>query len=179
MPSGHLPHPPSGRRTVAPRTAGATILRPRLQGPPPGSANAPRVAYDAFRMRYEGVYVRYARVRLHSPEAADLTVRAALEGVAERWHLVLREASPAAACWSLVRSRIADTAQPPRSAGLLTPDETDMLVLRYRLGLPVAEAASVMGMDAPRFAVGLGGAIRLLTSRPGSSLREAGRGERP
>ncbi|MEU9097913.1 hypothetical protein [Streptomyces sp. NPDC048361] len=179
MDSGHLPHPPSGHRTIPPRTQGALARHPRLEGPPSRAASsAQQMAYDAFCARYEGVYVRYARVRLTSAEAADLTVRAALQGVAARWHLVLREASPAAACWSLVRGRIAARAQRPSMAALLTPADTDMLVLRYRLGLPLDEAAAVMGMEVPEFTVRLGGAIRLLATRTGVPLAEGGRGDK-
>ncbi|MET9361202.1 hypothetical protein ABZX93_09840 [Streptomyces sp. NPDC006632] len=146
-------------------------------GPPPRASNAQQIAYDAFCTRYRGVYLRYARVRLNSVEAADLTVRTALEGVAARWHLVLREASPAAACWSLVSSRIAARAHKPSLAGMLGPAETDMLVLRYRLGLPAAEAAAVMGLDLAEFTVRLGGAISLLTSRTGIPAPAGASGE--
>ncbi|MFG2722002.1 hypothetical protein ACGFW5_27485 [Streptomyces sp. NPDC048416] len=161
MPSGRFHHPSElrdlpPRRLDPGRRPGACAF---------GAANARRVAFDAFRTRYAGIYLRYARVRLHSVEAADLTVRAALENLAARWHIVLREASPTAACWSLITSYIAARAQMPLLGEQLTPEQTDMLVLRYRVGLSVADAAAVMGMDVPEFTVRLGGAIRLLTSR--------------
>ncbi|MER0449713.1 hypothetical protein ABR738_35105 [Streptomyces sp. Edi4] len=166
MPSGHLPHP-APRRALPRRAPGTTAFRPARRSATPLAASAPEIVFEAFRTRYGEVYVRYARVRLDSVEAAELTVRSALESVASQWHLVLREASPAAACWSLVTARIAARSQRPYLLGLLRPREADMFVLRYRLGLPVAEAAAVMGMGVAEFTVRLGGAIRLLASPTG------------
>jgi len=123
------------------------------------------VSYAAFCVPRREVYTRYAAARVGCPQVGEELAQAALGDLAMMWAEALQSASPAALSWNLLRSRIATSARHGRGSGLhrvLPGDQADAVMLRYRVGLPLRQAADLMGIGDSEMAAILRMALRRL-----------------
>lgn len=131
------------------------------------------VSYAAFCIPRREVYTRYAAARVGCPRVGEELAQAALGDLAMMWAEALQSASPAALSWSLLRSRIAARAPRDRGSGLhrvLPGDQADAVVLRYRVGLPLRQAADLMGINDSEMTAILRTALRRLADPSRVSL---------
>ncbi|MFC4035137.1 hypothetical protein ACFO3J_27235 [Streptomyces polygonati] len=120
------------------------------------------LSFTAFCAHRQSLYLRYISVRVGGAVHARPLVQAALGDLAMSWPQALRSPSPAAASWRLLTARAAGAAgHVPRAPyDILGEQHADVLVLRYRLGLPAHVAAELMGIDEPVLAGRLQAALR-------------------
>ncbi|WP_433549086.1 hypothetical protein ACQPZG_31525 [Streptomyces sp. CA-294286] len=86
----------------------------------------------------------------------------------DAWEEALRSASPAAWSWALLRQRVSDL-QGCSGRGihqLLSEDQADVLVLRYRMGISLTAMTAVMGLEAPALEALLRAGLRGLGALP-------------
>ncbi|MBM7166851.1 hypothetical protein JQK87_00090 [Streptomyces sp. G44] len=106
-----------------------------------------QLPFAAFCEANRDAYLRYAEARLADPAAASRCVDAVLGAVGARWVAVLGSASPAAHVWRDLRARIdRQTAGAARLHAVLRGDQADIVLLHRHLGLPVDDAAHLMGL---------------------------------
>ncbi|MFD3907984.1 hypothetical protein HXS80_06365 [Streptomyces sp. CB04723] len=134
------------------------------------SASAASLGYTAFVERNHPRYVRYTAMRLPADTDCAALVSAALSAARHRWDVILRQPSPAAEVWADLRRRVTDRAgrgAPPASEvralyELFDDGLADSVVLCWRLGLGVDEAAELMGAEPPAVTASLAVAQRFL-----------------
>lgn len=119
-------------------------------------------AFAAFCSGHLDVYIRYAAVRVGDERQAQMLVQAALGDLAMMWAEALQSPSPSALAWRLL---VARTSRAKAAGGLdlyrvLPARQADAVLLHYRLGLPAARAASVMGWQPGEFTCLLKAAVR-------------------
>lgn len=132
------------------------------------------VSYAAFCAPRRDVYTRYAAARVGCPHMGEDLAQEALGDLAMVWAEALQSASPAALAWSLLRNRIAARALPSQESGLyraLPGGQADALMLRYRVGLPLRQAADLVGVSDREMAATLRTALRTLAEPDGISDR--------
>lgn len=120
-------------------------------------------AFAAFCLLRLETYTRYAALRVGNEQQARTLVRATLGELAMMWTEALQSPSPAALAWRLLAARTGRVAAAGRSPALyrlLPTPQADAVLLRYRLGLPEARAAEVMGRRPEDFACLLRAAVR-------------------
>ncbi|KJS57049.1 hypothetical protein VM98_03015 [Streptomyces rubellomurinus subsp. indigoferus] len=126
-----------------------------------------RSCFAAFVLMQTEGYHRYARARLIDPGLSREIVEAALRFTERQWGLVLQRRSPTAYAWRILRTAVSAAcfdAPDPASDHLhraLPADNADAALLD-RLGLPVEQAAALMGIEAPQARADLLMAQRLL-----------------
>lgn len=123
--------------------------------------------FTAFVLLQKTGYDLYALARLGDPELGCHVVRCALRSTAEHWDRVLRQRHAVAYAWRTLRNHVT-------AACVYAPDPTtDRLHRRlpaahadvellHRLGLSVAQAADLMGLEASEAAADLRMARRTL-----------------
>jgi len=130
--------------------------------------------YEAFTQLHRTRYLRYTQARNSNPAAAAMVVEEAFADLAAIWGDVLRSPSPAAIAWSVLRQTVERQSPPPSEATvfhILPPDYADAVVLHHGLGLPLEEAADLMGIDISSLLTRLAASGRLLSARtPGPGL---------
>ncbi|MFF3394757.1 hypothetical protein ACFYW1_27945 [Streptomyces sp. NPDC002669] len=108
------------------------------------------VTFTAFCTARLPAYVRFAAACTGCPRTGREVAQEALGDLATVWEKALRSASPAALSWGLISERCSDRAR-LRSCGsvyrVLPRLYADAVVLRYRLGIGLAETAELMGID--------------------------------
>lgn len=106
--------------------------------------------FAAFCAERTETYCRYAAVRLGSGAAGRQVGLAALGDLAMTWAEALCSASPAALAWSLLTARAASHPDGGRRGlyELLPSRHADVLLLRYRLGLPARRVADLLGVSS-------------------------------
>jgi hypothetical protein len=116
---------------------------------PPAFSRA--LSAEAFFLLYTDRYLGYAGMRLRDRARCEAVVGRVLDALAAQWPAVLRSARPEAIAW---RQLDAELARAERAGGdrdrlyqLLLPAEADLVLLHRVLGLGVAEAAALMGID--------------------------------
>ncbi|MFJ9591045.1 hypothetical protein [Streptomyces acidicola] len=119
-------------------------------------------AFAAFCLRHLDVYNRYAAVRVGDEQRARMLVQAALGDLAMMWAEALESPSPSALAWRLLATRTggAVAAGGPELYRILPAQQADAVLLHYRLGLPAARAADVMGWQPGEFTCLLKAAVR-------------------
>lgn len=108
------------------------------------------VTFTAFCTLYLAAYLRFATVCTRCPCAGGELVQEALGDLAAVWEEAMRSASPAALAWDLISKRCSARARSGHggSAYRVMPRlHADAVILRYRLGLGLAETAELMGVD--------------------------------
>ncbi|MFE7120668.1 hypothetical protein ACFU99_35080 [Streptomyces sp. NPDC057654] len=128
------------------------------------------LGFRAFAERNPPRYARYAEARLDRPAGVTAVVRATLSFSRRHWDWLLSRPSLAADVWEQLRFQVSRHSDclPPRDAdvaalyGGLPMTSADSVLLCRRLGLGVAEAAELMGVDSPAVEAGLGAARRAL-----------------
>ncbi|MEU6405484.1 hypothetical protein [Streptomyces sp. NPDC046985] len=123
-------------------------------------------AFAAFCASRLDVYTRYASLRLRDKGLARRTVQVALGDLAMVWAEALESSSPPALAWRLLTSRTGRAAVgcDPVLYRVLPTEQADVMLLRYCLGLPTAQAADVMGWSAARFARVLSDSVRTVSA---------------
>ncbi|MFF4509264.1 hypothetical protein [Streptomyces sp. NPDC001401] len=118
-------------------------------------------AFAAFCQRHLDIYIRYALLRVGDDRQARVLAQAALGDLAMAWAEALQSPSPAALAWRLLAARISGVAPDDLQLYRVLPAlQADAVLLRYRLGLPAAEAAEVMGWQPGEFTCLLKAAVR-------------------
>ncbi|MEV0636401.1 hypothetical protein AB0I77_15810 [Streptomyces sp. NPDC050619] len=119
-------------------------------------------AFAAFCLRHLDVYTRYVAVRVGDERQARMLVQAALGDLAMVWAEALESPSPSALAWRLLVARTsrAAVAGGPELYRVLPARQADAVLLHYRLGLPAAMAADVMGWQPGEFTCLLKAAVR-------------------
>ncbi|MEV5777794.1 hypothetical protein AB0L49_42440 [Streptomyces antimycoticus] len=150
---------------------------------PGGTADALVQGYAGFRQLYRDRYLRYARLRVG--DAAVGAVDTAFEHLTRQWPLVLSSGTrPAAYSWWLLgRCVTAVGTDGPGSGdaigglyGVLPAEQADAVLLHYRLGMTLTEAADCMGIDPSALAAHLLMAERCVPQRLSGILRSPGAG---
>ncbi|WP_435124469.1 hypothetical protein [Actinacidiphila sp. bgisy144] len=120
------------------------------------------LTFAAFCAHKQGLYQRYVTLRVGSPARACRLVQVTLGDLAMNWHEVLSSSSPAAESWQLLTARVAEAAGRTLRApyDVLSRQDADVLVLRYRMGLPLGVAADLMGLDESTLTCRLHAALR-------------------
>ncbi|MGK7235838.1 sigma factor-like helix-turn-helix DNA-binding protein [Streptomyces hygroscopicus] len=145
---------------------------------PEGTADAVVRGYVGFRQLYRDRYLRYARLRVG--DAAEAAVSAAFGRLANQWSMVMGSGMrPTAYSWQLLGGCVAavgtDTAGPADAMGglygVLPLEQADAVLLHYRLGMTMTEAADLMGVDPSALAAHLLMAERRLPRRLSGILR--------
>ncbi|MFI8515592.1 hypothetical protein ACIGHB_31140 [Streptomyces sp. NPDC085460] len=129
-------------------------------------------AFAAFCMRHMDTYTRYAIVRTGDPHTANALVGAVLGDLAMTWMEVLQSPSPSALAWRLLSSRAGRDSASAGPYRVLPATQADAVLLHYRLGLPVEQAAEVMGRKAAEFTWLLKQALRAGTAALEPRARE-------
>lgn len=123
------------------------------------------VSFTAFCDRRRETYVRYATARVGCLRTGEEMTQAAFGDLAMRWPEALRSASPAAVSWDLFTDRITARGRERGELHRVLPDlQADALVLRYRVGLPLGQAADLMGLTDTELAGALRAAMRHLAA---------------
>ncbi|MFJ9461025.1 hypothetical protein ACIRST_38895 [Kitasatospora sp. NPDC101447] len=126
-----------------------------------------RSGFAAFVLMQAEGYHRYARARLIDPGLSREVVEATLWLTERRWSAVLQRRSPTAYAWRILRRTVSAAcfdASDPSSDRLhraLPADHADAVLL-HRLGLPLEQAATLMGIERPQAHADLLMAQRLL-----------------
>lgn len=124
----------------------------------------------AFTERNRPRYTRYARARLARAADVDGAVWTTLAYAREDWDWLLGQPSLAADVWEELRYQVRclSDAGPARDADVntlyqgLPETSADSVLLCHRLGLPVDEAAELMGLETPAVQAGIAVACRAL-----------------
>jgi hypothetical protein len=139
--------------------------------PQPGIEVVLPLEYTAFCLLYQEGYLRYARERVRDALMSRQIVEVALGNLATIWPTVISSPRPAAVAWRLLdalissalRDRRVQAAQPADAVyQLLPPAQADAVILCCRLRLSEAQAADLMGVEAPTVASQLRMAQRAL-----------------
>ncbi|MFI9051543.1 hypothetical protein [Streptomyces sp. NPDC053427] len=162
-------------RASRPQDPGPTLAAPPVSGlATPSRLAASRapdarpladmpLSYTAFCTLRRDVYIRYASARAGCRRVGQELVQAALRDLATVWLQALQSASPAAVSWGLLAHRTAAGTRDQGGGGLhriLPRRQADALVLRYRLGLSMDQAADLMGIGDREMAGVLRSAMR-------------------
>ncbi|MFD4394186.1 sigma factor-like helix-turn-helix DNA-binding protein [Kitasatospora sp. NPDC058478] len=116
---------------------------------------------------YGLMYGRYARARLDDAELGAEAVAWTLGYAEADWDSVLASSEPTAVCWSLLREAVTRRSVPGRRGGdwlhtVLPAPAADAVLLRYRLGFELPDAAHLMGVSEGVVEVELRAALRML-----------------
>lgn len=111
------------------------------------------LAYEVFCRDRWPVYRAFGTAAAGSSCLGADIARSALGDLALQWDAVLQSAAPAALAWGLLSAKCDPHHKQSvrRLRRIIGPFEVDALLLRYRIGLPVPEAAHAMGLDGPGF----------------------------
>ena len=151
---------------------------------PQESADAVVQGYAGFHQLYRDRYLQYAHLRVGG--AATAAVEATFGQLAPQWSVVLGSGTrPAAYSWGLLgRCVAAVCTDGPGAAdatgglyGVLTAEQADAVLLHYRLGMTLTEAADLMGVDPSALAALLLMAERRIPRRLSGILRLADPGD--
>ncbi|MEV0537060.1 hypothetical protein [Kitasatospora sp. NPDC050463] len=121
-------------------------------------------------------YHRYAQARLIDPGLSREAVEATMWFTERHWGVVLQRRNPAAYAWRILRATVTAAcfdAADQLSDHLhrtLPADHADAALL-HRLGLPVEQAATLMGIEPPKARADLLMAQRLLRVGPMEAYR--------
>ncbi|KUN55465.1 hypothetical protein AQJ46_49410 [Streptomyces canus] len=126
--------------------------------------------YTAFCLLHQERYLHYTRERVQDAWMSRQVVEAVLGNLATLWPTVISSPRPAAVAWrlldALISSALRGTAPPARPVDavhrMLPPAQADAVILRCRLRLSEAQAAELMGVEAPAVASQLRMAQRAL-----------------
>ncbi|MFD7449613.1 hypothetical protein [Kitasatospora sp. NPDC059827] len=130
-------------------------------------------SFTAFVLMQKEGYDLYALARLGDPDLGYSAVRCALQHAAEDWGRLLREQSPAACVWQMVRDCVTEArvhVSAPAADNLhqrLPAAQADVELL-HRLGLSVEQAADLMGRAASETVADLLMARRTLRNPAGA-----------
>ncbi|MEE1839718.1 hypothetical protein ABZ776_18335 [Streptomyces sp. NPDC007076] len=123
------------------------------------------LGYKAFCIRNENRYIQYARARSLEQALARAVVDSVLQTLVMRWPQIISGDRPAFEAWEMLVSRVAAAARETRRARsrqgrdavhqTLSGQEADVVLLRYRLSLTLAETADLMGLEVPEVTVSL------------------------
>ncbi|MGI5414244.1 sigma factor-like helix-turn-helix DNA-binding protein [Streptomyces chartreusis] len=163
------------------------FLSLRRRGEPPVRASSPQRAadrvrgpaielalpleYTAFCLLYQERYLHYTRERVQDAWMSQQLVEAVLGNLVTIWPAVISSPRPAAVAWRLLDALISSAlrshghavAQPVDAVHqVLPPAQADAVILRCRLHLSEAQAAELMGVEAPAVASQLRMAQRAL-----------------
>lgn len=119
-------------------------------------------AFAAFCLSHLEIYNRYVALRVGDEAKARMLVGAVFGDLAMNWAEALESPSPSALAWRLLAARTNRVAV-SRCLELyrvLSSSQADAVLLRYRLGLPEAKAADVMGRQPEDFGCLLRSAVR-------------------
>lgn len=126
------------------------------------------IAFTAFCELHHDRYLRYARLRITDPRAAEHAVQATFGDLALHWPHILRSANLTAYAWSVLKLRITETlrachghakdrdqvvADEPASQAIrrvrvqLPENQADIAALHYLLHLSPTEIAQIIGAD--------------------------------
>ncbi|MFD8462349.1 sigma factor-like helix-turn-helix DNA-binding protein [Streptomyces antimycoticus] len=149
---------------------------------PGGTADALVQGYAGFRQLYRDRYLRYAHLRVG--DAAAGVVGTAFGHLARQWPIVLSSGTrPAAYSWWLLGRCVAANESGAGSVeaigrlyGVLPTEQADAVLLHYRLGMTLTEAADCMGIDPSALAAHLLMAERRIPQRLSGILRSPGAG---
>ncbi|MFE3945911.1 hypothetical protein ACFXPV_29250 [Streptomyces sp. NPDC059118] len=122
------------------------------------------VTFTAFCTLRLAAYMRFATACTGCPCTGRELAQEALGDLATVWERALRSASPAALSWDLISERGSACARlrPGGSVYRVLPRlYADAVMLRYRLGIGMAEAAELMGIDE----LEINGMLRYATRR--------------
>ncbi|MGW5677908.1 hypothetical protein ACWEV4_22940 [Streptomyces sp. NPDC003860] len=130
-------------------------------------------SYTVFCLDRTTVYQRYAEIRVGCSRLGAQLVRETFGDLAMLWVEALQSPSPAAMSWALLAARITAHGHRPRDCvhDLLPRAQADALVLRYKVGLTAAHAATVMGIATSEITVLQMAAVRAMANPSGNSLR--------
>ena len=151
---------------------------PAASRPAPDASEAPQpviklvlpLEYTAFCLLHQERYLRYTRERVQDLSMSRQVVEAVLGNLATLWPTVISSPRPAAVAWrlldALISSTLRGTAPPARPVDavhrMLPQAQADAVILRCRLRLSEAQAAELMGVEAPTVASQLRMAQRAL-----------------
>ncbi len=147
-----------------------------------GTADALVKGYAGFRQLYRDRYLRYAHLRVG--DAAAGAVGTAFGHLARQWPVVLSSGTrPAAYSWWLLGRCVAAIESGSGSGeavgrlyGVLPAEQADAVLLHYRLGMRLTEAADCMGIDPSALAAHLLMAERRIPQCLSGILRSSGAG---
>ncbi|MFF2657670.1 sigma factor-like helix-turn-helix DNA-binding protein [Kitasatospora sp. NPDC058032] len=130
----------------------------------------PRCDFEAFVQLYGPQYWRYARTRLDDDGLGTEAVAWTFGHIEARWDCVLGLSQPMTVCWSLLRDTVSSRSAQGRQDGdwlhsVLPETAADAVLLRYRLGVDLPDAARLMGIGVGTVGVELRVALRML-ARP-------------
>jgi hypothetical protein len=111
------------------------------------------LSVEAFFLLYTDRYLGYAGLRLRDRARCEAVVGQLLDALAAQWPAVLRSACPEAIAWRklgalLTHAERAGGADRDRLYQLLRPEQADVVLLHRVMGLSVAEAGGLMGIDS-------------------------------
>lgn len=127
--------------------------------------------YTAFCLLYQERYLHYTRERVQDAWMSQQLVAAVLGNLVTIWPTVISSPRPAAVAWRLLDALISSAlrdrgyavAQPVDAVHQVLPTaQADAVILRCRLHLSEAQAAELMGVEAPAVASQLRMAQRAL-----------------
>ncbi|MFF5567660.1 hypothetical protein ACFY7Z_20580 [Streptomyces sp. NPDC012623] len=124
--------------------------------------------FAAFCTRRCPLYTRYCALRTSSCSAGREIAMAALGDLALLWLEALASPSPAALSWQLLNQRIVRSVRGQSADWLhraLSARQADVVLLRYRIGLTVRDAADIMGVATADVLVASQAALRSLPQR--------------
>ncbi|WP_217199894.1 hypothetical protein [Streptomyces buecherae] len=110
-----------------------------------------RLEYAAFCETNRDAYLRYAQTRLMDQAEARRCVDTVLATLGAHWIAALGCANLAAQAWGNLRTETHHRAlnaehQVGNLYALLRDDQADIMLLRHHLGLPLDDAARLMGL---------------------------------
>ncbi|MFJ4184125.1 hypothetical protein [Kitasatospora sp. NPDC089509] len=116
---------------------------------------------------YGQLYGRYARARLDDAELGAQAVAWTLGYVEADWDTVLASPEPTAVSWALLREAVTRLSAPSQRGSdwlhtVLPAPAADAVLLRYRLGFELSDAAHLMGVREGVMEVDLRAALRML-----------------
>lgn len=137
---------------------------------PQAALAATDLGFAAFAERNHPRYTRYVQARLAKDAHVAGAVGATLAYAREDWDWLLGQPSLAADVWEELRYQVRRLSDAVSSwdadvstwYGGLPETSADSVLLCHRLGLPVGEAAELMGLETPAVQAGLAVACRAL-----------------
>ncbi|MFB7054399.1 hypothetical protein ACFCXT_14935 [Streptomyces vinaceus] len=119
-------------------------------------------AFDVFCAARRPLYIRFAAIRLADRGGGEAAAASALLALGRVWDAALREPSPAAVGWELLRAEVAARKPPAPCGGTPQGRRGDAIVLHRAMGLSPQAAAEVMGIEVGEFTVLHRAALRAL-----------------
>ncbi|MFI1890197.1 hypothetical protein [Streptomyces jumonjinensis] len=115
---------------------------------------APREPLDylAFRELVHDAYTRYAQARIGQMPLTRIAVNTAFAAIRQAWPRTLSSASAPQTAWRLLRQTVTCYADATPGAAsivhcILDHATADAVLLHRRLGMPLRQAADLMGVD--------------------------------